>query len=242
MIALRLKSMRWLAVVSLLALTPGCWFVSKKDYNKVARRALDCESERQGLQEQNQQLTQANQALRQEKADILSQMQERIETPPAADKELAKLYAQLAALANENVGIEWSPEENVLRMADVLFDFAKADLRDSGRRAITKVAAAIERESPNIIVRIDGHTDNVPVKRAATKKRFGDLWGLAAQRALTVLRALQRQGIAANRLYIRAFAAERPIADNSTAEGRQKNRRVEISFIARSGAISRTAK
>lgn len=78
--------------------------------------------------------------------------------------------------------------------------------------------------SNSLHVRIEGHTDSSPISTA----RFPSNWELSSARATTVLSLLLKRGIPSNRLSIGGYAGERPIADNSTAEGRALNRRVDI--------------
>jgi len=103
--------------------------------------------------------------------------------------------------------------------ADVLFDFDKADVRQDAAQALGHLATVI-RGYPNGRVDIEGHTD---AKGSAAYNQK-----LSERRAESVKRWLvEREGIAADRLTIRGAGASRPVADNTTDAGRQKNRRVE---------------
>jgi chemotaxis protein MotB len=79
-------------------------------------------------------------------------------------------------------------------------------------------------------IRIVGHTDNVPISKAA-QKVFPSNWELSAARATTVVRFLQQAGIAPERLIATGRAEYAPVAPNDSPEGRQKNRRIEITLI-----------
>lgn len=81
------------------------------------------------------------------------------------------------------------------------------------------------------ILMVSGFTDDQPVSEF--NRRFADNWDLSAQRALTVTRALIEAGIPANTLFAAAFGAEQPVASNADAEGRARNRRVEIAPVPR---------
>ena len=123
----------------------------------------------------------------------------------------------------------------VTRMLDsVLFDSGKADLHRSAHAVLDKVAKVLQ-EVPDQPVGVEGHTDNVPIKHS----------GWASNKALSLARAnavvdylVQRHGIAASRLTPIGYGEERPIADNETAAGRQKNRRVEIIILPRASGAS----
>jgi chemotaxis protein MotB len=77
-------------------------------------------------------------------------------------------------------------------------------------------------------IRVEGHTDNVPIKTAA----FGSNWELSAARAASVVRLLSKRGVVPARLAIIGFGEYRPMASNDTLEGRNANRRVEIVILS----------
>jgi outer membrane protein OmpA-like peptidoglycan-associated protein len=104
--------------------------------------------------------------------------------------------------------------------ADVLFDFDKSDVRPDAAQALGRLATVI-RGYPNGRVDVEGHTD---AKGSADYNQK-----LSERRAESVKRWLvEREGIAADRLTTRGAGASRPVADNATDAGRQKNRRVEV--------------
>jgi chemotaxis protein MotB len=79
-------------------------------------------------------------------------------------------------------------------------------------------------------IRIEGHTDNKPIMGPLTQ-RYPTNWELSAARAITVSRYLEKQGIAPGLLSASAFGEFKPVADNTTPEGRAKNRRIEIVLV-----------
>jgi chemotaxis protein MotB len=93
--------------------------------------------------------------------------------------------------------------------------------------SIGEVASVI-RELPNS-VRLEGHTDSVPIHN----EKFRDNWSLSAARSAAVLGLLEsRFGIPAGRLAIAAYADNQPVAANESAEGRARNRRVDIVILS----------
>ena len=105
-------------------------------------------------------------------------------------------------------------------------DFISADAYDS----IGKVAAAIGR-LPNP-VRLEGHTDAVPINTA----RFHSNWDLSASRAIALLKILtERFGVPTNKLSVAGYAETAPLASNDTEEGRGRNRRVDIIVLNEEG-------
>lgn len=104
--------------------------------------------------------------------------------------------------------------------ADVLFDFDKADIRSDAAAALGQLATLI-RGYPSGRVEIEGHTDS----------KGDDFYNqrLSDRRAESVKRWLvEREGIAADRLATRGAGESRPVADNASDAGRQRNRRVEV--------------
>jgi chemotaxis protein MotB len=76
-------------------------------------------------------------------------------------------------------------------------------------------------------IQIEGHTDNVPINTP----KFPSNWELSTMRAVNILRYLQKNGeIPSSKLIAVGYGDTKPVADNKTAEGRQKNRRIEILF------------
>lgn len=108
---------------------------------------------------------------------------------------------------------------------DVLFATGKADLQPGSQEIldeIVKVLASV----PNKL-RVEGHTDNVPVNNPD----FDDNWDLSAKRANNVLNYMISHGITPTRLFAASFADTQPLADNATAEGRALNRRADIVIV-----------
>src|SRR5581483_12087579 len=105
---------------------------------------------------------------------------------------------------------------------DVLFASGGAQIRPSAGGVLDTVADAL-RGKPNEI-RIEGHTDNIPINTA----EFNSNWELSSARATAVLRALLDRGLPGDKLFAAAYGDTPPRADNSTAEGRAQNRRAEI--------------
>jgi chemotaxis protein MotB len=107
----------------------------------------------------------------------------------------------------------------------VLFSSGKADLKDPAKKVLAPIAAELMKV-PNDII-IEGHTDNVPIKSG----RYSSNWELSMARAYSVLQFLQRQGISEKHLAGLGYGDTRPVADNATADGRARNRRIEISLM-----------
>jgi chemotaxis protein MotB len=112
--------------------------------------------------------------------------------------------------------------------AAILFDSGKADVKPEGIDILLKMVSTL-KEVKDKLIRIEGHTDNVPIRSAL----FPSNWELSAARAINVAKYLQQQGIDPANLSSTAFSEFKPVADNATKEGRAKNRRIEISLVAK---------
>ncbi len=114
----------------------------------------------------------------------------------------------------------------------LFFEQGRSRFSVEGRAKLTVLAfrlrqalAALPEELPWVL-RIDGHTDDLPV----TRGRLRNNWELSAARAAAVAEFLIAQGIPAGRLMIAGFADTRPLVPNTDEEGRRFNRRVEIAL------------
>ncbi len=105
---------------------------------------------------------------------------------------------------------------------NILYQSSAADLSESGKAVLTRLTPLLQQSEG--LIYIEGHTDNRPIKTS----RFPSNWELGAARATSVLHFLAEQHIDPGRMRAVTYADTKPIADNQTAEGRQKNRRVNI--------------
>jgi chemotaxis protein MotB len=108
----------------------------------------------------------------------------------------------------------------------VLFDSGEAILKPDGESVLRKIAALLTAH-PTLKIHVIGHTDNVPIRRG-----FASNWELSTARALAAVHFLtERAGIDPRRVGAVGYGEFRPIADNSTVEGRAKNRRIAITIL-----------
>ena len=104
------------------------------------------------------------------------------------------------------------------------FPSGTADLTDEAQRIIDRIA--LSAMSPDSSIKVTGHTDDVPIAFGAL---YRDNWDLAAARASSVVQAIEESGqVGPGRLEAKSYGETRPIADNTTAAGREENRRIEI--------------
>ncbi len=115
-------------------------------------------------------------------------------------------------------------------MDKVLFDSGKAELRKDGKKVLQKVAQFLN-QYPERQVRVEGHTDSLPIS-AALRKRFPSNWELSTARATAAVRYLQDFcGVDPTRLAAVGYAQYHPLDTNDTVEGRARNRRIEIVLL-----------
>lgn len=229
------------ALITLLA-AAGC--VSQGEFDKLqseknqeiaslqsSRSALEqqvrnLESQRASLEKETDSLTQQVAALEQQRAQL-----------QASEKQSGARYDRLLANLNEEVKKGQLQVRQLKGMLTVdvaeqlFFDSGRATLKDSGKQLLQKVAQSL-KEYEDKAIRIVGHTDNVPITKGL-QKVFPSNWELSVARATTVVRFLQDAGIAPERLVATGRAEYAPVAPNDSAEGRQKNRRIEITLIDR---------
>jgi outer membrane protein OmpA-like peptidoglycan-associated protein len=110
---------------------------------------------------------------------------------------------------------------------DILFGSGKSKVNAAAKGSLARLADVIKRHD-EVVVFVDGHTDSDPLR--FTKKKYGNNYGLGAARANSVAQELVGLGVPREKLVTRSFGAERPIADNKSADGKKRNRRVEIIF------------
>jgi len=137
---------------------------------------------------------------------------------------VSDLEAQLAELNAKK-----TDRGMVVTLGDVLFDTGKSQLRPGSNTNLAKLAEFFKR-NPERKAMIEGYTDSVG--SAAMNL------ALSERRAMAVMDALLGMGVSTSQLATRAYGAERPTADNSTAAGRQMNRRVEIVFASQDSAVA----
>lgn len=152
--------------------------------------------------------------------------------PIEEEEEFSRLYEEISEYVRENnlansITIFLDERGLLVRFLDnVFFDSGKADLKPEAKEIITKVAEILKKN--NYSIRIEGHTDNVPMHSF----RFPSNWELSTTRAVNVVRFLiEVNGLEAKRLSASGYADQHPVDSNDTPEGRQKNRRVDMVIL-----------
>jgi len=226
-----------LAVVGMLALSVSGCIVKESTYLKKVEEAgsleqglATCKEEVERLGKQNEELVKKVQSQQEQIGQIEKNREEKVQ-------EVSKTYTQMiekmkSEIEDGQVTITELQGRLTVNMVDaILFDSGRADIKPEGRKVLQKVAEVIGQVEDKAI-RVEGHTDNVKVGGALTRA-FPSNWELSAARAINVARYLQRLGVDPALLSAAAYGEHRPVSENDTAEGRTKNRRIEIVLVPR---------
>ncbi|MCP1423302.1 chemotaxis protein MotB [Paenibacillus xylanexedens] len=158
---------------------------------------------------------------------------EREEQFRSQEQELQNLFNVITQYIEDNklenqIFVADKPQGLSITLSDrFLFDQGQAALKDGAAPTLSKLASLFR--DLNTVVSIEGHTDNIPVGANSTYK---DNWQLSGERALSVLRFfLDTEKLNPDGFQYAGYADTRPTGDNTTAAGRQKNRRVEITVL-----------
>lgn len=143
-------------------------------------------------------------------------------TKPTKVVETPALGAAIAIPSAPTPQIVETPRGPSLTLDDVLFDFEQSSLRPEAHNTVEKAASYL-RSNPERTALVEGHTDHTG----------DDVFnqGLSEQRSESIKTALMSLGIDESRIQTAGFGESNPVSDNSTLEGRQANRRVEVIFV-----------
>ena len=151
--------------------------------------------------------------------------------PPSGSSNAEAAAAKLRPIYGDK-GVTITPDGNVevTLSNDVTFDLGSTKLTENGKKSLRKISNLLNGEFGSNLIRIEGHTDNEPLKK--TRDLYGDNRGLGAARALEVVRFMEGDlRIDPRRLTSSSKGEHEPVADNKTTAGRAKNRRVEVVVV-----------
>jgi len=204
--------------------------------SEQSQLTTNLEQERQRLKteaEEKARLATEREQLKEEQ----SQLNARLEQERAAKEEeirrLTKTQEELSRtlqdeIAKGNITIQQVRDRLTINMVDrVLFDSGQAQVKPAGLKVLKQVSDVLNKITDKQI-RIEGHTDNVPIS-TKLQDRFKTNWELSTARATTVVRYLIDQGgVQPQALSAVGYADTHPIAGNDSEAGRSSNRRIEI--------------
>ncbi|MCK6075630.1 flagellar motor protein MotB [Paenibacillus silvae] len=158
---------------------------------------------------------------------------EREEQFRTQEQELQNLFNVITQYIEDNklenqIYVADKPQGISITLSDrFLFDQGQAALKKDAAPTLSKLASLFR--NLQMVVSIEGHTDNVPIGANSTYK---DNWELSGERALSILRFfLDKEKLDPDHFQYAGYADTRPTGDNKTPAGRQKNRRVEITVL-----------
>lgn len=147
----------------------------------------------------------------------------------AASKALAVQLQRVfeSAISKQEVTLQFTNDGITLRLQDLgFFESGNAALVPRAVQELQRTGRVLERY--NLDMRVEGHSDAQPIHTAA----FQSNWELSTARAMSVLSVLVNEtGFPADHIAVMGYGPYRPIADNATEEGRQKNRRVDLVIV-----------
>jgi chemotaxis protein MotB len=199
-----------------------------KSIAELRQRVQGLESDKARLEGDTARLEGEKMRLAHELADAQKAREEKV-------RELSSTYDRLVEqmkgeIAKGEVTISELKGKLTVNMVDaILFDSGKAEIKPEGLVVLGKVIEILKSVDDKAI-RIEGHTDAVPIS-GTLAQRYPTNWELSAARAINVARYLQKQAIDPTLLSAAGFGEFKPVAENDTVEGRAKNRRIEIVLV-----------
>jgi chemotaxis protein MotB len=193
----------------------------------LEQQSADLAKQKSELEQQKAEIQQQVGTLEQQKAAMLASAQQQQQQYDTLVKDLSKEV--------EKGQLQVKQYQNMLSVdlaEQIFFDSGRATLKAGGKDVLKKVGEALKGYD-NKIIRVVGHTDNVPVAKSL-QGTFPTNWELSVARATNVVRFLQDVGVPPERMVASGRAEYDPVAPNDTPEGRQKNRRIEIMLIDQS--------
>lgn len=150
------------------------------------------------------------------------------------NKYRSEFFGELRKVLGNQSGVRIVGDRFVFQ-SEVLFPSGSAQLEPAGREQLKQLAQTLKTISERIpaqlnwILRVDGHTDDIPIATA----KFPSNWELSTQRAISVVKQLIAEGIPANRLAATGFGEFQPIDESEDEIARRRNRRIELKLTQR---------
>jgi chemotaxis protein MotB len=224
--------MRLVLALPLLAVAAGCVSTDtfrKKEAEAEALRARSAELESAlAKKDGDLEVARAREKELASRVEDLSAAQRKLESAKAELEKKSVEYERMAGALRTQIDAgrveltELRGKMTVKMKDKILFSSGSATLGKDGKEALAAVASVL-KDVGGKVIRVEGHTDDVPLGRGAFTN-----WELSTARALAVLRFLQDSGVDPARLAAAGYGEFQPIAANDTPEGRSQNRRIEI--------------
>lgn len=218
--------------------------------NRYARQA---QLQARHMWQQNQQLAAAKSAAERQAAQLAADLQNTNARLANLDQERSQLHERYVSLLNQQKNplsadttrkfeelarrypeFEFDPVTGVSKFhSDVLFDSGSAQLKSSAQNLLKEFAGLMnEHDASRFNILVVGHTDDQPIKKSSTKSHHPTNWHLSTNRADSVVLTLSKCGVKESRMGAAGYSMFQPVAPNTDAASRQRNRRVEIFILA----------
>jgi chemotaxis protein MotB len=187
------------------------------------------------LKERESAITRLSEEKASEIARLSEEKQLTLQEKERAITEMKQTYDNLVSELNDEIkkgeiAVTQLRDKLTLSMVEkILFDSGSADIKTNGKTVLDRVAEILTQVTDKQI-RIEGHTDNVPIGPVLAVK-FPTNWELSTARSTTVVRYLQEKGVDPGFLSAAGYSEYSPVDSNESDEGRAKNRRIEIVLI-----------
>ena len=200
------------------------------------------------LDEKNRAVALENERLKEHVGYLTGRLEEEVaKVSREKEEEMARVRAthdeMLKAMQKEveqgQIKITQLADRLSLNIVDkILFPSGEDHISEQGKEVLKRVGAVL-KQARDKTIRIEGHTDNVPIAKPL-KARFPSNWELSTARATNVVRFLQDEaGIDANSLEAVGLGEHHPLASNKTPAGRSQNRRIEIILFPRVRSLTK---
>ncbi len=200
------------------------------------------------LDEKNREVALENERLKEHVGYLTGRLEEEVaKVSREKEEEMARVRAthdeMLKAMQKEveqgQVKITQLADRLSLNIVDkILFPSGEDHISEQGKEVLKRVGAVL-KQAKDKTIRIEGHTDNIPIAKSL-KTRFPSNWELSTARATNVVRFLQDEArIDANSLEAVGMGEYHPLASNKTPAGRSQNRRIEIILFPRVGSLTK---
>src|ERR1044071_9130339 len=209
------------AVLSALVLLAIVYVSIRKQSIELARVQATLAEAQSALEKKSAEIADLQSDL-EESEDLVDSLREANESATKTQHSLEDEMRK--ALESKDVTISELKGKLTVNILDrILFDSGEAELKPEGQRILEKIAGVLAQHT-NRQIYVIGHTDNVPIRT-----RFPSNWELSAARATAAIRFLQEKGgVDPKLLAAVGYGEHHPIADNATAEGRSRNRRIAL--------------
>ena len=223
-------------IFALALLCSAC--VTQAQYDSTLQDLERAKGERKACDDK---LAELERQLQSELSATKEELEELRKQRAAVDEQFADLTSKLQSMIDAG-DLEVYMRRGLIMIglpSQVLFPSGKAELSERGQKALGRIATVIA-EMPDRRLQVAGHTDNEPIGEKL-KVEWQDNWELSTARALTVTRFLVGKGVNPENLAAAGHGEFDPVSDNKSANGRRRNRRIELILVPDLSGLGKAA-